>query len=643
MTHASPRLGDILVNAGVITPEQLVEALAAQKGSGKRLGAVLESLGYCTQWDVAQALAKQQDCPLIDLTDMEPVREALRLVPAHIAQQRRVVPLWVEDETLHLAMADPLDVATDSQIAALTRKRNRIHVATEKQVLECLTRFYGGEAGRVSDGSDEVSEPEGDDIEYVKLQEAVASAEEMQTQGDRQAIIKIVNLIIANGVKAGASDIHIEAFEHSVQVRYRIDGALQNALNISRHLHMGIAARIKVLANLDLAESRRPQDGTTRVRFSDGNVDLRVSTLPTLFGEKVVLRVMDPRQTRRTLDMLGFPARVLNEYKELIRRPQGLVLVTGPTGSGKTTTLYASLNEIHDEATNIVTVEDPVEYQLPGINQVQLNERAGVTFSSALRSILRQDPNVVMVGEIRDAETAEIAMRASLTGHMVFASIHTNDAPSTILRLVDIGVPSYLISSALAGVMAQRLARRNCSDCLAMYDPPEEVRERLARIRSSAAHAVFYRGKGCSNCGGTGMKGRVGIYEFMPVTPRLQALIAMDAPTHEILAAARNDGMRTLVEDALAKALSFELPPEEVLNLGGWGEGHEEEVVTPVVVQGGVPASGGAGAAPAAAPPALQVEFDHVFLCGAPEAERAETASWIESAGFRVSSAATVS
>ncbi len=544
------RLGELLLERNLITEEQLNIALQHQKASRLRLGKVLTGLGFVTEEEIARVLAEQYGLSTIDLTKLRPDPKALEVLPASIAQKYQILPFALEENVLHVAISDPLDFQAEEELRRRIPLPLRLYVAPPSQLEESIRRYYSEpvEFDRLERLSPPVM------VELLRIQEDTVPIDDLEDLVDRLPIVQIVNTLIADAVLEGASDIHLEPQETRLNVRYRIDGYLRNIITFPKHLHGPITSRIKVIGNMDIAQTRRPQDGRARVLVGERQVDLRISTLPTIYGEKTVIRLLNTSDNPRSLSDLGIRKEDLETLKQIISRPQGLILTTGPTGSGKTTTLYAILHHIRSEALNIITVEDPVEYQIKGINQVQVDEKAGLTFASALRSILRQDPNVILVGEIRDLETAQIALRAALTGHLVLSTLHTNDASSTPARLVEMGLAPFLVASALTAVIAQRLVRRVCPYC------------------SDASQEVIIRGKGCQECAFTGLKGRIGVYEILVVNEEIRQLILNHAPPSEIRSAARRAGMRTLWEDAQEKIKQGLIPPEELLAVPSDGE-----------------------------------------------------------------------
>jgi type IV pilus assembly protein PilB len=541
-------LGEMLVEQGAITDAQLQEVLVLQKKEkGSRVGRLLIDLGYVTESQICEILADQLRIPAADLVAVDVPNEVLKRVPKDLATKYVCLPWFVEGRELYLIMADPTNIGAADAISFHTGLKVKPVVAPESEILLALQRFYAAE---------ETSLAEFDNIDLAE-QLSVVTETESDAPPDEDIskaaiggapLVKLVNAILADAVQMGASDIHIEPQEKGLNLRYRVDGMLRHITTMPRRVQQKVISRIKITAHLDISERRKPQDGRARLIVGGKAYDMRVSTLPTADGEKVVIRILVQDRAKVALEDLGFEPDVLATFKEMLVRPQGMILVTGPTGSGKTSTLYAALNFLRGETTNIVTVEDPVEYRLAGVNQVAVSEKSGLTFAAGLRSILRQDPNVVMVGEIRDSETAQIAFQAAQTGHLVLSTLHTNDAPSAITRLVEMGVPAYLVASSVIAVQAQRLVRRLCT-CKAV-EPDGSARP-----------------KGCDLCRNTGFKGRIAIYELMKVTPRVRSVLLARASEDIVRSAARASGMRTMFMDGRRKAARGITVVEEVLRV----------------------------------------------------------------------------
>ena len=555
------KIGEALIEAGLITIDQLEDALYLQKNRKKRLGKVLIELGYATDVRIAEVLSKQQNLPLVDCTKRDISKELLALVPKKVAEKALVLPLeLIKDRTLLLAMADPLDWSTIDDMAFRTGFKIQPVVSPETSMIAAIEKHYRSDE-RSWDLLEEV--PHYEEVEFVR--EPAEEGKEVNVQSlyklsEAPPIIKLVTMVIVDAVKSRASDIHIEPHEQYIQVRYRVDGEMRNVLKYPKHLQDSVISRIKIISNLDITNRRTPQDGRSTLRLENRNIDLRISTLPSINGENIVMRLLDKESGLIPLSKLGVPEHILKPLIHLASKPQGMVLVTGPTGSGKTTTLYSLLQQLKTETESIFTIEDPVEYQLPGITQVGVNEAVNLTFPAALRSILRQDPDIIMVGEIRDLETAEIAVRSALTAHFVLSTIHTNDTVATITRLLDIGLDGYLVSSAITGILAQRLVRRICPKCKIRTDQPEAVISgNLPPLKT------YYKGTGCPTCQYTGYLGQVGIYEFLLMNTKLRRLIEKNASEDELWDAARGSGVRTLFENAWAMVENGTTTVDEVL------------------------------------------------------------------------------
>jgi len=537
------RLGELLVETGLLTREKLKDALEAQKGTGKRLGQLLMDRHLISEEEIAFALAMQLKIPFMDLTDYPIKEKVIEIIPEHICKKFYCIPIDKKGNALHVSMADPLDLNMMKELQFVTGLNIHPAISTATQIHERLQKYYHPDTS-ISDVGVELAKE--DFLEFYPEEEEIDDEEEAALNNLQDSpFVKMVDLVIKNAIKKGASDIHVEAQEHYVRIRNRIDGVLQDAIKLPKWTQPVIISRIKVLSGMDIAEKRLPQDGRIRVRTKESPVDLRVSTLPTFYGEKAVIRILNRQTASLSMDMLGFSKENTKILRGFINRPQGMILITGPTGSGKTSTLYACMREVRSDEVNIITVEDPIEYEMSGINQVQINEKVGLTFPFILRSILRQDPNVVMVGEIRDRETAEIALQASLTGHLVLSTLHTNDAPSAVTRLVDIGMPPYLIASSVVGVIAQRLVRVICPGCKEEYIPSSEELSRISMSQNELPFK-FYRGTGCAACNNTGYKGRTSIEEVMIMGYKIRELIQSGASVDNIRDAALVTGMTTL-------------------------------------------------------------------------------------------------
>ncbi len=553
------RLGEILIDEGLLTDDQLETALTIQKGKGKKLGKVLVELGYITDIQVTESLTRQLSLQMVDCNDYSPSKELLAMVPKATAEQKLVLPLELKAKNLLIAMANPLDWETIEDLSFETGLKISVSIAGESNILDAVEKLYGAEDETLDllDGL-----PSYDDVEFLKEEEEEdnTSFQSLYQNSEAAPIVKLVTMLIADAVKSGASDIHIEPREKSTQVRYRIDGNLKNIREYPKQIQDAVVSRVKIISNLDITNRRHPQDGRSALRLEKHTVDLRISTLPSIYGEKIVIRLLDPSSGLIPLAQLGISDHVLKPLVDIFSQPQGMLMVTGPTGSGKTTTLYSILQQVRTETKNIITLEDPVEYKLSGITQVGINEGIGFTFASALRSVLRQDPDIVMVGEIRDLDTAEIGSRAALTGHFVLSTLHTNDTVSTITRLIDIGLEPFLVTAAVSGVIAQRLIRKICSNCKVEAPPPEDFGKfNLPRLEK------YYKGSGCAKCSNTGYKGRIGVYELVTMDSKLKRLITKNFTVDDLWESVRESGTKSLFEDAWLKVIEGQTTIEEVI------------------------------------------------------------------------------
>jgi len=576
------RIGELLLKEKRITPDQLQEALNYQKANGGKLGFNLVKLGFVKDEELTSLLSKQYGVPSINLAQFEIDPAVIKLIPAETAQKYQIIPLSRSGATLTIAMTDPTNVFAMDDIKFMTGYNVEPVVASETAVGEAISRYYalaktlaagaaaaGGSSAleMAAKSIEEMSVAGADDVEVLDDLEEI-SAESLEKQGGEAPVIKLVNVVLMSAIQKGASDIHIEPYEKEFRVRYRVDGILYNIMAPPMKMRDAITSRIKIMAKLDIAEKRLPQDGRIKIRFADnGNskdIDFRVSCLPTLFGEKIVMRLLDKDKLMLDMTKLGFESESLARFEVAISKPWGMVLVTGPTGSGKTNTLYSSLAKINTPETNIMTAEDPVEFNLPGINQVQVRENIGLNFAAALRSFLRQDPNIILVGEIRDFETAEIAVKASLTGHLVLSTLHTNDAPSTINRLMNMGIEPFLVASSVNLICAQRLVRRICTNCKVDVPTPPQALVQAGFSADDAKAVMPKKGTGCEKCNNTGYKGRVGLYEVMEVTDEVRELILVGASGLELRRKAIEEGMLTLRMSGLRKVKDGLTTIEEV-------------------------------------------------------------------------------
>jgi type IV pilus assembly protein PilB len=572
---AKKKIGELLLEKGFITPQQLEEGLKEQALSGKRLGEILVDRGYVTDEQLIDTVSERLSIPRVMLSSMVIDPQVLRHVSVELARRYTLIPIFEIGNTLTLAMADPLNIIAIEEIKYRTGRNISRAVATIKEIKDAIDQYYS-----VADSLHQIIGG-GSDTETAPTVEMLSiGAIESESQ-----VVKLVNLIITRAVKDKASDIHVEPEETRLHIRYRVDGVMREEAAPPKSMQSEFISRIKIAANLDVSEKRLPQDGHFAMSIDGNNVDLRVSTLPTIHGEKIVVRILDRRNLLLTFQQLGFSEKIEQTWENIIHKPEGLILISGPTSSGKTSTLYATLQTINSIEKNIVTVEDPVEYSLPLIVQIQINERAGLTFPSTLRAILRQNPDIIMVGEIRDRETAQMAIRSALTGHLVFSTIHTNDAPSAVTRLIDMGIENYLVASALKGILAQRLVRVNCPECRENYRPSDMILQRAGLLEMADVFA-FWKGMGCPQCKKTGYRGQTGIFEFIEITPYISELIMRNASLHQIKEEARKAGYIPLFEMGLEKLrkgiISLEELLKETSNIEDYSHPYEKTTVTVV-------------------------------------------------------------
>ncbi len=546
----SSRLGQMLVKANLITPEQLTHALTLQKTSGERIGSILVKLGYIGEEEVASFLSRQYGVPPGDLNNLRIDPAVLKLIPAEVANKHLLIPMSRTGTTLTVAMANPSDIVVIDDLRFMTGYNIKPTVAPESSIRNALNRYYDTAGlARILVKDLQQREPK----EEAEAEPGEIDLEELYRATEDAPVVKLVNLVLTDAIKKGVSDIHLEPYEKAFRIRFRLDGVLYEVMSPSPTLQAAVTSRVKIMARLDIAERRLPQDGRIKVKMGQQELDLRVSTVPTLFGEKVVMRLLNRSSLELDMTKLGFEPETLPAVEKAILAPYGMILVTGPTGSGKTTTLYSALTRLNSVATNIMTAEDPVEYNLAGINQAQVKPDIGLNFATLLRSFLRQDPDVIMVGEIRDFETAEIAIKAALTGHLVLSTVHTNDAPSTVSRLISMGVPPYLVSASLNLLVAQRLVRRLCTECRIEVSVPIAALENIGFTPEDAKALTCYRGKGCMACSDTGYRGRTALYEVMLLNEEIQEAILKGASTAELRELGRKHGMKTLRESGLEK------------------------------------------------------------------------------------------
>jgi type IV pilus assembly protein PilB len=554
------RIGDLLVREGLITREQLDQALVEQRNSGMRLGYCLVKLGFVQETEITKALARQYRMPAVDLSRFEVDPKIIKLIPADVAVKHMVLPLKREGRTLTVAMSDPTNLGVLDDLKFITRYDIFPVIAGEYTLRNAIERYYEQTDAQLQTILKDMEET--DELEVIEEKEEEAGPAQL---ADDAPVVKLINGILTDAVKRGASDVHIEPFEHEIRVRYRIDGALQEVMKPPVKLKAALTSRVKIMSNLNIAERRVPQDGRIKLKMGKRVIDFRVSTLPVIYGEKIVLRILDKGNLTLDLTKFGFEAKAERDLMRAILNPYGMVLVTGPTGSGKTTTLYSALQRINTMEVNIMTAEDPVEYNLHGINQVLVRNEIGMTFAAALKAFLRQDPNIIMVGEVRDIETGSIAIKAALTGHLVLSTLHTNDAPSTITRMIDMGIEPFNVASAVNLIVAQRLVRRICSECKQPQQYSVEEVAALGLSKEELAAITFYKGAGCDVCNGTGYKGRAGLYEVMALSPELRRGILRGASAAELKEQAVAEGMLTLRTDGIVKIKKGVTTLEEVV------------------------------------------------------------------------------
>lgn len=553
MENGRKRLGDLLLEVGLITEEQLENALQVQKQSKERLGEIILSLGYVSEENMIEVLEFLLGVPRIELKEESINKAAALTIPVQMAEKYKVIPVSKEGRKLTLAMVDPINFYAIDDVRLLAGCEVVPMIAREKDVLRAISKVYG-----VTDLVEKA---------VTRLQpEETLAVEQMQATEDAP-MIGIVNSLFSQAVRERASDIHIEPQETTLRVRFRIDGVLREFSSFPINIHAALVSRVKIMGHMDISERRVPQDGRIQIQEAGRAIDIRVSTLPTIYGEKIVMRILDKQAVMLDIGRLGFSAGNLDKYRRLFTQSYGMILITGPTGSGKTTTLYSTLGELSTPAKNVITIEDPVEYRLEGINQVQVNPKTGMTFAGGLRAVLRQDPNIVMVGEIRDGETADIAIRAALTGHLVLSTLHTNDAPGAVSRLLDMDVEPFLVASSVLGVIAQRLVRVICPKCKQSYALAPDSPERSFLGLAETQEVTLYRGAGCPECGSSGYRGRMSVHEVMPVSSAVRELITQRRSADEIREAAVREGMLCMREDGIAKALAGRTTVAEVMRV----------------------------------------------------------------------------
>ncbi|MBK6846857.1 MAG: type IV-A pilus assembly ATPase PilB [Proteobacteria bacterium] len=557
------RIGELLVRENLISPKELDEARKESAKTGGRLGYSLTKLGYIAENDLTNFLSKQYGVPSINLGEFEIDQDVIALIPKDVALKHRCLPVSRAGGSLIVAMADPSNIFAIDDLKFLTGYNIDVVVAAEAAIDESIARYYENvKYEEVMEGFDET------EIDFSEEGDENVAVVDLERASEEAPVVRLVNLILINAIKKGASDIHIEPYEKKLRVRYRVDGVLQEEMNPPMKLRNALISRLKIMSQLDIAERRLPQDGRIKLKLGKGReMDYRVSVLPTMFGEKVVLRLLDKSNLQLDMAKLGFDPEPLTRFLTAIHSPYGMVLVTGPTGSGKTTTLYSALSDLNKTTTNISTAEDPIEYNLPGINQVQMHDDIGLNFATALRSFLRQDPDIIMVGEIRDPETAEIAIQSALTGHLVLSTLHTNDSPSTIQRMLNMGIEPFLVTASVNLILAQRLARRVCGECKAEVPTNPQTLIDMGMPPEQAASVKLMKGAGCRTCNNTGYKGRVALYEVMTMSNELRELIQQGAPTAELKLEAIRLGMQSLRMSGLKKIGEGMTTPEEILRV----------------------------------------------------------------------------
>ena len=568
---------DILIKRGVVGPDQLKEA---QRMGNVSLEEALAKLGYAEPEDIMKAKAEQHGRPYIELKEIEIPPSVIELVPESLARENVVMPLSQENGVIRVIMHDPLDFETIDKLRFVLNREIDVALAPKEAIVEAINKYYGGTTSETESVDSMLQEFTDTAIDFAEDGGGGRSGSTSNALEEGDApVIRLVHLIIQEAVSSRASDIHIEPFADRVRIRYRIDGVLMERDSAPRRLLGSIVSRIKIMGFIDIAEKRRPQDGRIKIFAAGKDIDLRVSIMPTIHGQSVVMRILDRENIKVGLRDLGFGEEDGKRFSQLIKRPNGILLVTGPTGSGKTTTLYAALNELNRPDVKIITAEDPVEYYLPGVNQCEVKAKIGMTFARIIRAMLRQNPNILLVGEIRDQETAETAIQASLTGHLVFSTLHTNDAPSAVTRLVDIGIQPFLVASSVMAIMAQRLVRKVCVKCKVRIEPPAHTLQALGLRPELAKKANFSKGKGCANCNKTGYRGRMGIYELMVMTNAIREMTFKGESTQVLRKMARKQGMRTLFEDGMVKAMKGQTTLDEILRIT------QHDMVAPVVAE----------------------------------------------------------
>lgn len=556
------RIGEMLVGAGKITPEQLDQAISVQQKTGEKLGKTLAGLDILEEREIIETLSQQLRIPIINLSDHEIDKEVIGLIPENIARKNQLIPLAKNLNVLTVAMVDPLDIHAIDEIIRTTQHEVELVICTEDDIRQALSQYYGTST-LVEEAIKSIGEEEA--LEYVEEDVEKIEIDRLRDIAEDTPVIRLVNNLLVQAIREGASDIHIEPEENSLRIRFRMDGTLHEMPSPPKQMQLPVVSRVKIMSKMDIAKMRVPQDGRFDVRVEGKDVGIRVSTFPTYYGENVVMRLLDKTTSLYAIDRIGISKEDQKRLEQIINKPYGFVLSTGPTGCGKTTTLYAVLTAINSIGKNIITIEDPIEYTIPVVRQSQINPKAGLTFETGLRAILRQDPDIIMVGEVRDKQTATIAIQSALTGHLVLSTLHTNDAPSAVTRLIDMGVEPFLVASSVTAVIAQRLVRTICEGCKESYTPPPEFLEEPGL--TDLENPVLYRGKGCPACRNTGYKGRTGIFEILTVNDEIRELVMTKPSFDIILKAAQRAGMRTMKEDAISKALNGVIALEEALTV----------------------------------------------------------------------------
>ena len=571
--HKTEPVGQIFIRLGMITKDQLDQAIEKQRLLKRQesISDVLVSMGFVSDRDRVRCLSEQWGVPFVDVLELEEDSSLTKYVTESVARKLKVLPVARKNGKLTLAMKNPLDIFTIDEIRMMTGLDVEPAIAPEEDIINAIGKLYQSGKNVSEQVNSVMQEFDSKDIDFASASDGGdgedISIEQLRELSEGAPVIKLANLIISRGISDGASDIHIEPAKDSVRVRLRVDGILHEIMQVPKKVQASLISRFKIMSDLDIATKRTPQDGRISATVEGRQFDFRVSTLPSIHGEKIVLRILDKSSISIGLHKLGLMPETLDMFENMISRTYGIILVTGPTGSGKSTTLYSVLSKLNSGEKNILTIEDPVEYEVPGLTQVQINTRAGLTFAMGLRTMLRQDPDIAMVGEIRDAETATIATEAALTGHLVLSTLHTNDAPGALTRMVDMGIEPFLISSSVIGVMAQRLVRQVCPKCKEQYQPPRDAVKRLGIELDSDEKVTFYRGRGCDYCHGNGYKGRIGVYELMGINDRIRDLVLLKSSAHVLREAAIETGMRTLKDDAITKILLGQTTLEECLRV----------------------------------------------------------------------------